>query len=274
MFNPIDMLQAQNGAGLQGMGQQFGLTPEQTRRAFEALMPAFALGLQKTGEMGGFAPFFGMAGTPWGSPPKAAEAPFAQLFGSPMLTQAVLQQASAASGVGSQVLRQMLPVMAGMVVASLVHMLLNQPAPSEPARAPAPDPFPMNAVWADMMRAFLPAQQPVPAQQPAPAAKARTAAPKAAAAPGAAAERTETPAYDMFHQMLQTGAEVQERNVKAMQGIFDAFWTEAERDKGSAAGSAAPAGPDGAAPEGPKPPEPAAPWTEGKPGSRGKPERG
>ena len=30
----------------------------------------------------------------------------------------------------------------------------------------------------------------------------------------------------MFQQMLRTGAEVQEQNVKAMQGIFEAFWTD------------------------------------------------
>ena len=48
------------------------------------------------------------------------------LTGLPLLAQAVIQQASAASGVGSQVVRQMLPLMAGLVVASIVHMMLNQ----------------------------------------------------------------------------------------------------------------------------------------------------
>ena len=31
----------------------------------------------------------------------------------------------------------------------------------------------------------------------------------------------------MLQQLLKTGAEVQAQNVKAMQGLFDAFWTEA-----------------------------------------------
>src|SRR4051812_13237702 len=77
--------------------------------------------------------------------PAAGEAPFAMpggLFGSPMLAQAVIQQAAAASGVGSQVLRQMLPIMTGMLVASIVHMLLNQgasdPAPRQPAESANP----------------------------------------------------------------------------------------------------------------------------------------
>ena len=32
-----------------------------------------------------------------------------------------------------------------------------------------------------------------------------------------------------LQQMLQTGAEVQQQNVRAMQGLFDAFWSEGGR---------------------------------------------
>ena len=45
MFNLFDLLQAQGGMdpngfmGANGFGQQFGLSPDQTRRAMEALMP-------------------------------------------------------------------------------------------------------------------------------------------------------------------------------------------------------------------------------------------
>ncbi|WP_336485650.1 DUF937 domain-containing protein [Methylobacterium nigriterrae] len=240
MFNPIDILQAQSSAGMQGMAQQFGLTPDQTRRALEALMPAFALGFQRNAAQDptGLSQFFG-----FGAAPRAAagDAPFAMpggLFGSPMLAQAVIQQAAAASGVGSQVLRQMLPIMAGMIVASVVHMLLNQSA-SDPAppRQPAEPANPYgnpSALWTEMMRAFLPpqAEAPVPAApppaRPKPPADTRAAPAPLPAPQGDAAP--ETAPLDMFQQMLQTGAEVQEQNVKAMQGIFDAFWSEAGKD--------------------------------------------
>ncbi|GJD45810.1 hypothetical protein AFCDBAGC_3687 [Methylobacterium cerastii] len=228
MFNPLDMLQAQNGAGMQNVAQQFGLTPEQTRRAMEALMPAFALGLQRSAmpDPTGLSQMFGMGGArPAASP---AESMLGQMFGSPALTQAILQQASSASGVGSQVLRQMLPMMAGAVVASIVHMLLNQQAPeAKAAPAPAPSPFAVAPGWAEMMKAFVPAQEatkPQPARpQPAKPQAARAAPkPEADATPG------------MFEQMLKTGAEVQEQNVRAMQGLFEAFWTEADPAKAGA----------------------------------------
>ncbi|WP_246696739.1 DUF937 domain-containing protein [Methylobacterium planeticum] len=218
MFNPIDMLQAQGAAAWQGMGQPFGLTPDQTRRALEALMPAFALGMQRNAAQDptGLSQFFGLAP---GRTPAGAEAMLGGMFGSPALAQAVLQQASSASGVGSQVLRQMLPMMAGMIVASIVHMMLNQTLP-EPAPRAAPEPAnPLLAaapLWADMMKAFLP---------PPAAAPKRPGAPRAPAGPKAEPAADQAP-LDMFQQMLRTGAEVQEQNVQAMQNIFEAFWTD------------------------------------------------
>lgn len=226
MFNPLDMLQGQNGAGMHSVAQQFGLTPEQTRRAMEALMPAFALGMQRSAapDPTGLSQMFGMAaGRPPASP---AETMLGQLFGSPALTQAILQQASSASGVGSQVLRQMLPMMAGAVVASIVHMLLNQQAPeAKAAPVPGPSPFPVAPGWAEMMKAFIPAQNPPEAPKPqAPRPQAFTSQ---ASKPQAAKPAPDSDVSGgMFQQMLKTGAEVQEQNVKAMQGLFEAFWTE------------------------------------------------
>ena len=263
MFNPLDMLQAQNGAGMQNVAQQFGLTPEQTRRAMEALMPAFALGLQRSAmpDPTGLSQMFGMGGArPAASP---AESMLGQMFGSPALTQAILQQASSASGVGSQVLRQMLPMMAGAVVASIVHMLLNQQAPeAKAAPAPAPSPFAVAPGWAEMMKAFVPAQEatkPQPAK-PQPAKPQPTMPQPARPAPKPEADATP----GMFEQMLKTGAEVQEQNVRAMQGLFEAFWTEADPAKaGAAKTGAAPR-----APHAPESPDPSHRPRKGRPGAQ------
>lgn len=218
MFNPIEMFQAQGGAGMQAMAQQFGLSPEQTARALEALMPALTLGIQRGAGLdpAGFARMFGMPDVARSAPPQGLDA-LGQMFGSAQLVQAVLQQASNTSGVGSQVLRQMLPMMAGAVVASIVHVMLNQPAP-EPARKPAgttpPVPFPFGPAWADMARAFMPASA---APQPAAPAQAKPPPKPAEAKPDAAGP-------DMIQQMLRTGAEVQGQNIRAMQELFETFW--------------------------------------------------
>lgn len=213
MFNPIDMLQAQGNAGMQTLAQQFGLSPEQTRRALEALLPVFAIGMQRN--------------TP------ADPTGLSQLFGSPMMTQAVLQQAAMTSGVGAQVLRQMLPAMAGAVVASIVHMLLNPPPPAETAQQ-APVPFPINPAWAEMMKLFLPPAEPAPPPAAKPARGPAAAQPRPEAQ---AADAQANAGREMLQQLLKTGAEVQEQNVKAMQGLFDAFWEagrESGRDRGEA----------------------------------------
>jgi hypothetical protein len=161
------------------------------------------------------------------------------MFGSAQLLQGVLRQASATSGVGAQVLRQMLPMMAGAVVASIVHVMLNPPQ-ADPAQArpsaPPPVAFPFGPAWAEMAKAFVPAAEP-PAPKPAPKPPQ--------AKPGEAGS-------DMLQQMLRTGAEVQGNNIRAMQDLFETFWPSTGRPpEGSkaAAPTAAPSPHDPAAPK-------------------------
>ncbi len=134
-------------------------------------MPALTLGLQRSVGMdpSGLTRMFGLPDASRPAAPQGLDA-LSQMFGSAQLLQGVLQQASATSGVGAQVLRQMLPMMAGAVVASIVHVLLNQPQ-AAPAQArtsapPPPVPFPFGPAWADMARAFLPAEAPAPKPTP------------------------------------------------------------------------------------------------------------
>lgn len=250
MFNPLEMFQAQGEAGLQAMGQPFGLTTEQTARAFEALMPALTLGLQRSVGLDptGFARMFGLEATK-PAPAQGFEA-LGQMFGSAQLMQAVLRQASATSGVGAQVLRQMLPMMAGAVVASIVHVMLNQPQaePARPSAPPPPVPFPFGPAWAEMARAMMPAVEP-PAPPPKPTVRP---AAKPTANPQASAGEAGS---DMFQQMLRTGAEVQGNNIRAMQELFETFWPTSGTPSASAvppAPSTNPARPD------PAPADPAA----------------
>lgn len=262
MFNLFDILQSQAGPGMQTIGRQFGLTPDQSRSAMEALLPALTVGLQRSAASDpiGFGRFLGLAGAaPYpGTRPQAPPQPdvLGQLFGSPLVNQAVLQQAATASGLGTQALRQMLPVMAGMVVAGIVHVLLNQPpiqpAVPPPRQEPQPsiDPgFPVTAFWNDWVNQFVGSTEPAGAgSASAKPGDAGGRAPPAAARALPEPEEAKPPpaedaSFEVFQQMFQTGVQVQEQNARAMQDIFDAFWSApptSSADAGAAEAEAAP----------------------------------
>ena len=277
MYTMFDILQSQGDANLRAFGQQFGLSPDQTRRAMEALMPAFALGLQNPSgpDPMGLGRMFGLGMPGAAAKPSGPAEMMSGMFGSPMLTQAIIQQAAAASGVGAQALRQMLPIMAGMLVAGIVHLLLNPPASAAPEPAPAPPSF--GNLWADWLNGLsaAAATRPAPpapnrAAPPPPRAQLRREAPSNAAPPPPDATMA---SMEVISQMLQAGAEVQEQNVKAMREVFDAFWSPAK--DGSGNNAAEPAKPEkGAAPPAPEAaprpsvPPPAAPPARRKPGTR------
>ncbi|KQT80753.1 DUF937 domain-containing protein [Methylobacterium sp. Leaf466] len=236
MFNLFDILQAQGGPGLQGFGNQYGLSPDQTRKAMEALLPAFSLGLQRNAaDPTGLSQLFGLVGTGGpgrAPPPSQADLLVQQIFGSSHLSQAVVQQAAMASGVASPVLRQMMPMVAGMVVAGIVHLMLNQPqaTPAPPPPTPLPNGFSPGAYWSEMMKVWSSAMAPPAAVEakprragaaalPPPASRAETK-PNAAGNPSAVAGEP----YAILQQMFDAGVEAQQENVKAMQSLFDSFW--------------------------------------------------
>ncbi len=236
MFNLFEILRrAQGGSAMDNMARQFGLSSEQTNQAATALMPALSLGLQHTALLDpmGFAQMFWRAGQPPG--PQMFEQPsrafsslgqqqgdlfLGQLFGSPQAAQQVAQQAAAMTGLGSEVMRQMLPVMAGMIVTGVLHAAMNQgsgqglgqgpndmlgrlsalmgaPAAPPPRSTPASTAL---APWTAFMDTFFgkPAA-PVPPPQP-------------------------TPSPDLVGQMFQAGVQVQEQYATALRTLLDGFW--------------------------------------------------
>ncbi len=224
MYNMFDILQSQGDASVRAFGQQFGLTPDQTQRAMAALLPALTMGMQRNAgtDPMGLGRLFGLG--QMGVAPPGGPDLLNGLFGSPLLGQAVIQQAAAASGVGAQALRQMLPAMAGMLVAGIVHLLLNPP-PAAPAPEPPPSPFPVGTFWTDWLNGLSAAAAQA---SPPPAAANRRPEPRAVGRKPAAAPGPDTAkaSMEVIQQMLQTGAEVQEQNVKAMKDVFDAFWSQ------------------------------------------------
>lgn len=139
MMNLNDIIQAaQGGQGVSNLASQFGLTPEQTQAAVQAMIPAFSTGLQNTAQnpagLGGLLSQL-TSGAHQGSftdPNQAGAAAgvggnvLGQIFGSPQVTSQVGQQASQMSGVSPQVIQQMMPIVASMLMGGLFHSMNSQ----------------------------------------------------------------------------------------------------------------------------------------------------
>ena len=127
-MNMFDIFtQAQNGDAMRVMARQFGLDEGQVEKAVEALMPAFSTGFKrKTSQPDGVSEFFetltraqGQTGffddltkafAPEGT--NAGNELLGQFFGSKDVSRAVAKQAEAATGIGQDILKRMLPVIA------------------------------------------------------------------------------------------------------------------------------------------------------------------
>jgi hypothetical protein len=143
---------AHDGEGVSTLSRQFDLTPAQTQAAINALLPAISIGLkQSTATLDGLGKLLGMMGqqqdlhqmyedheTAFGSEGvTAGNDALSVIFGSPEVSRAVVDQAQQFSGVSSDILKKLLPVIAGMVLSGLMRSgstpksaRPEQPAPS------------------------------------------------------------------------------------------------------------------------------------------------
>jgi hypothetical protein len=140
MNNLIEMMmQAQGGNAMQNMAKQFGLAPEQAQSAVESLLPAFQVGMQQQADSidglqkmiqmfggGQHADTFDADGD--GIPDNAVEQGndvLGQLFGNKEVSRAVANHAEATSGVSSAILKQMMPVIASMLMGGMFKGATN-----------------------------------------------------------------------------------------------------------------------------------------------------
>jgi hypothetical protein len=170
--------QAQNGAGMQALAQQFGLSQQQTQAAVEALLPAFSQGLQRnTADPYGLGAFMtAMASGQHAKYFEDATRAFSpqginegngilgHLFGSKDLSRAVAAQAAQATGLSQQVLQQMLPAMASMMMGGLFKQTTNQMQ----AAGGFGGGNPLGEIIEQMMRQAGGGGAPVPQQAPNP----------------------------------------------------------------------------------------------------------
>lgn len=140
-MNLFDMLaNAQNGQGMEQLARQFGLSQQQAQAAVEALLPAFSQGLKRNASdpygvgaflnamaNGNHARYFDDAQSAF-SPQGMAEGNgiLGHLFGSKDLSRAVAAQAAQATGISQQMLQQMLPAIAAMIMGGLFKQSTGQ----------------------------------------------------------------------------------------------------------------------------------------------------
>lgn len=261
MYNLYDIMQAaQGGQAMLNLARQFGISAEQSQRAVEALLPAFSMGLQRNAhDPFGFASTLGMMGSgqfaPFYEQPAATQSSSAaaqgnavlqQVFGTPEITRQVAAHAHVLSGVSTEVLMRMLPVMGLMIMGGLFKAAMEQgfggvlaqmnemmqksgmAALDLPASRPtlaAPQPASANppAMFGHMMEAMLAGMFPTAQASAVPTSRSEPQP----ATPDAGSEEPFDPArfgLDQISRMFETGREVQKQQMEAMQSIFGAFF--------------------------------------------------
>ncbi|MBP1850501.1 DUF937 domain-containing protein [Rhizobium halophytocola] len=134
------MLRAQNGKAMEAMASQFNLAQEQAAQAMAALTPAFSSGLKRSASnpydytslwqtlsSGNYAKYFedmNKAFTPQGM--ADGNSVLEQLFGSKEVSRAIAAQAAQVTGIGQEIYKQMMPVMAGTLMGGLFKQATGQ----------------------------------------------------------------------------------------------------------------------------------------------------
>lgn len=224
--------EAQSGTAADLFFRQFGASPEETAKVVSALMPAFALGLEKSAQRPDAmaeltrlmtkSGFGGMSASPQAIFSQQAialgEEVMSKLFGSPALAKAIAEQASAMSGVAQESVAKIMPVMAATMIDAMAQAARSgaeSSARAQPAAKPKSKPAqktvgadnPWEAMFATMMGApEKPAPEPEP--EPEPRDPAHAAAEDAFAA---------------YAKLVDAGREMQDAQLKMMKAMMDAY---------------------------------------------------
>lgn len=134
------MMKAQDGNAMEAMAKQFGLAQEQVQQAMAALMPAFSTGLKRSvtnpydftalmtaASSGNYAQYFEDL-TKAFSPKGIADGNnvLALIFGSKDVSRAVAAQAEQMSGIGQEIYKQMMPIVANTMMGGFFKQMANQ----------------------------------------------------------------------------------------------------------------------------------------------------
>ena len=255
------LAEAQNGEALGAIQRQFQLNQDQTMKAVEALLPAFSEGMRRnasdpmgagrfmeaiaSGAYGKYYENMAAAMQPGGINP--GNEVLGQLFGSKDLSRAVARQAEATTGLGQEILKQLLPVLASALMGGFFKQASGQASRASSATT--------GNVFIDMMAEMMKGGMGRP-QERAPSANpfeemlkqmTGSGASGGASNPfgdmleqimggqtGAPSARRQKPAsgnpyQDMLGQMFETGREVQDDYRRNVESIFDQYLENMKR---------------------------------------------
>jgi len=135
----IDLLkQAHGGKGLGAIGEQFGLSESQTAAAVQQLAPVIASGLRRNMaqspenvvalvqalENGSHEQYLDNSdAVQFGNVATEGNAILGHIFGSKEVSREVAMRAAGSSGIGSSIMKKLLPVIASMVIGSLTKKM-------------------------------------------------------------------------------------------------------------------------------------------------------
>lgn len=157
---------AGQGHGVDQLARQFGISQAQAQEAMEALLPAFSQGLKRNAAdpygagnflgalaSGQHAKYFEDAANAF-SPQGVAEGNgiLGHLFGSKDVSRAVASHAAQATGLGQDMLKQMLPVLASMLMGGLFKQSTGQIQGAQPRQAQAGGGGMLGDLMEQMMR--------------------------------------------------------------------------------------------------------------------------
>lgn len=127
------IMAAQGGSAMGNLGQQFGLDQKQAEQAVRALLPALSSGIKRnTAKPDGLAAFLEALNRPnheryVDDPNMLSDAATMQdgnailghILGSKDVSRAAVQRASSQTGIGQEILKQMLPIIASIIMGAL-----------------------------------------------------------------------------------------------------------------------------------------------------------
>ena len=157
---------AGQGQGVDQLARQFGISQAQAQEAMEALLPAFSQGLKRNAAdpygagnflgalaSGQHAKYFEDAANAF-TPQGVAEGNgiLGHLFGSKDVSRAVASHAAQATGLGQDMLKQMLPVLASMLMGGLFKQSTGQMQGVQPRQAQAGGGGMLGDLMEQMMR--------------------------------------------------------------------------------------------------------------------------
>jgi hypothetical protein len=148
----LDILQQMQSSGaLSNIGEEFGLDENQTAAAVQELAPVIAAGLRRNMaqspenvvslvqalQKGNHASYLeNPQALQYGNVANEGNAILGHIFGSKDVSREVAMRAAGSSGIGSSILKKLLPVIATMVLGSLGKKMMGGGRRSSPAPAP------------------------------------------------------------------------------------------------------------------------------------------